>query len=404
MPQQVYKKTYVCPFKCGKSYTREHQLKNHLITRKAVNDEYHSDAKTEEWKQAEDAGLLSMATRSCVLTDVERKARRNKSSRDWQLAHKDKVAANRRDHMRDIQKGIKVANRAAKIAILARSENSTSYQRNRQTVLQKAFRNKDLRPFAKLIDPSLPATVATFPALVATFLTSDQWPTVISVRQSIDSNDKSGLILNQIPGDHHYQALSRQLRHEDTDPGMLAHRLRSRGPAQNGDSDRYGRLGEGPSDTVDRVVRPSAEMGKLLDAAYGLWRDVLNSHRLRDEMYVPLMVDDTEFALRSPDHATILEFYRTWSGLVISSLHALTINSFSLAQIDNFVNNNELVETAVHPLLEGHETDPEDEDGVNRMDVIQVLESTLNFVGKRKPGRPAMVRDEDEEEDEDSGI
>jgi hypothetical protein len=75
-----------------------------------------------------------------------------------------------------------------------------------------------------------------------------------------------------------------------------------------------------------------------------------------------------------------------------------------LAQIDNFVNNNELVETAVHPLLEGHETDPEDEDGVNRMDVIQVLESTLNLVGKRKPGRPGTVRDEDEEEDEDSGI
>jgi hypothetical protein len=84
----------------------------------------------------------------------------------------------------------------------------------------------------------------------------------------------------------------------------------------------------------------------------------------------------------------------------------LTINGFSLAQIDNFVNNNELVETAVDPLLEGHETDPEDEDedGVNRMDVIQVLQSTLNLVGKRKPGKPPMVRDEDEEEDEDSGI
>jgi hypothetical protein len=59
---------------------------NSKITRKTVNDEYHSDAKTEEWKQTEDAGLLSMATRSGVLTDVERKARRNKSSRDWQLA------------------------------------------------------------------------------------------------------------------------------------------------------------------------------------------------------------------------------------------------------------------------------------------------------------------------------
>jgi hypothetical protein len=110
--------------------------------------------------------------------------------------------------------------------------------------------------------------------------------------------------------------------------------------------------------------------------------------------------------LRSPDHATILEFYRTWSGLVISSLYALTINGFSLGQIDNFVNNNELVETAIDPLLEGHQTDPkdEDEDGVNMMGVIQVLASMLNLVGKTKPGRHAMVRDEDEEENEDLGI
>jgi hypothetical protein len=56
--------------------------------------------------------------------------------------------------------------------------------------------------------------------------------------------------------------------------------------------------------------------------------------------------------------------------------------------------------------MAGHETDPKDEDeeGVNGTGVIQVLESTLNLVGKRKPGRPGMVTDEDEEEDEDSGI
>jgi hypothetical protein len=155
---------------------------------------------------------------------------------------------------------------------------------------------------------------------------------------------------------------------------MLARRLRSRGPAQNVHSDRHGRLGEDPSDRADRVVRPSAEMGKLLDSAYGLWRDVLNSHHLRDKMYVPLMADDAKFALLYPDHATILEFYRMWSGLVISSLYALTINGFSLAQIDNFVNNNELVETAIDPVSEGHGTDPEDEDedGVDGMGVIQV--------------------------------
>jgi hypothetical protein len=41
----------------------------------------------------------------------------------------------------------------------------------------------------------------------------------------------------------------------------------------------------------------------------------------------------------------------------------------------------------------------EDEDGVKGMGVIQVLESRLNLVGKRKPGRHAMVRDEDQEED-----
>jgi hypothetical protein len=38
------------------------------------------------------------------------------------------------------------------------------------------------------------------------------------------------------------------------------------------------------------------------------------------------------------------------------------------------------------------------------MGVIPLLESMLNLVGKRKPGRPAMVRDEDEEEYEDSEI
>jgi hypothetical protein len=405
MPQQVLKKTYACPFKCNKSYTREHQLKLHLITRKASTDEYHCDSKTEEWKKAEDAGLLSMTTRSGVLTETERKDRRNKSSKEWQLKHKHKMSGDRRERAREFQKGIKVANRAAKIAILARTENDTSYPQNRKVVLQKALQNKDFRPFAKFIDPSLPATVATFPALVVNFLTRDQWPTVIAVGQSIDPNDKSCLILNQIPGDRHYQALSHLLRFEN--PGMQSrlNRLRSRGPVQHNvdTSHWYGKLGEHPNDKADRVASSSVEMGKFLDSAYSLWRDVLNSHRIRDEIYVPFAVDDAEFALRSPDHATILDFYRTWSRLVVSGLNTLTITGFSLAQIDKFVNYDELVDTAPDPLLEGHDTDPEDEDeyGVNSMTIRQVLESTLNFVGKRKPGRPAMVREDEDEESED---
>ena len=119
---------------------------------------------------------------------------------------------------------------------------------------------------ATLLNPTLPATIDTFPYFVTIYLRPNKWPKVITNQVALGLPPT--LLIKQIPGDEEYRALS-----------LLFHPDRTR-PRESSDDDTF-------------KVKPNAAMDTLLNSAYDLWTILANERTQIQSDPVPGLSVDT---------------------------------------------------------------------------------------------------------------
>ena len=224
-----------------------------------------------------------------------------------------------------------------------------------------------------LLNPTLPATIDTFPLFVTIYLRPNKWPKVIT--NQIESGLPPTLLIKQIPGDEEYRALS-----------LLFHPDRTR-PRESSD---FG-------DTTFKV-KPNAAMDTLLNAGYDLWKETVRSRLLAEEPYDSLTANDNEFAKRSQWHANALELFGSWFRITCQASNAMVPGNRSMAETHHLVNT--IPEREEEPEVESSDSDNDDEEWT-RMPDIGIIYHATNLAEK-KWGRPrkADKRDERDESEE----
>src|SRR5579859_813982 len=162
MPQRTHQKTFHCPFNCGHSYTRLETLKSHLQSNRVSPDERHSACDTETWEKVRNEGLDTWVKRPGGLTEGEKKRRKRKVAEKYRLEHRDEIQGNRRDRRVEINRGLRLLKRAAKIGIKERQFRLFNDAITRQSLFQKALPDHQPTPLACFLDPDTPATFETF--------------------------------------------------------------------------------------------------------------------------------------------------------------------------------------------------------------------------------------------------
>jgi hypothetical protein len=407
MPPQTQPKAFHCPFNCGRNYTRLEKLKNHLQTNKYEPDERHSRTNTEIWAKVAEDGLDTWQKRPGNLTEGEKKDRRKVVSSKYRLEHRDEIYGSRRQRKDEINQGLRLAKRAAKIVIEARNSTLSIRVPIRQNLFKTALPdNPQLKPLADFMDPTKPATFETFSALVATYLSPSKWPKVVSIDQLPEGDQHPHLIVDQLPGVKEYHTLCRLL-HPDrgetqqTTPGHYTRQRRRGGlridtthdsaldPQLNGGNG----LGVGNSDP-DHAIKPSTGMAAMLNSAWDIWKDVMMAEHIRTASFVKYRDNEPEFIEKSHEHGIVLGLLNTWCQHSMTVVNALTIQGFSLAQVEHFVNDSTMPPPDL--LLEDYESSEYEEDDDSReaeesrmwkdMSDLDILKEVLNLEVRKRPG------------------
>jgi hypothetical protein len=308
---------------------------------------------------------------------ILKQRRRNRSAKKYREEHAEQIKERERQSREERKSVFKLLKRVAKIALKERGRRFYVTTEAEFDVFKRLYEGTPmvgaaLDP-ATLLNPTLPATIETFPYFVTIYLRPNKWPKVITNQAA--SGLPPILLIKQIPGDEEYRALS-----------LLFHPDRTR-PRESSVSD---------GDTFK--VKPNAAMATLLNAGYDLWKPTVRSRLLAEEPYDSLTADDNEFAKRSQSHANALELFGSWFRITCQASNAMVPGNRSMAEMHHFVNTiPEREEDSEEPEVESSDSDNDDEEWA-RMPDIGIIYHAKNLAEK-KPGRPRKADKGDESEE-----
>jgi hypothetical protein len=187
---------------------------------------------------------------------ILKQRRHIRSAKKYREEHADEIKERERQSREERKSVFKLLKRVAKIALKERGRRFYVTTEAEFDVIKRVYEGTPmvgavLDPVT-LLNPTLPATIDTFPLFVTIYLRPNKWPKVIT--NQIESGLPPTLLIKQIPGDEEYRALS-----------LLFHPDRTR-PRESSD---FG-------DTTFKV-KPNAAMDTLLNAGYDLWKETVRS-------------------------------------------------------------------------------------------------------------------------------
>jgi hypothetical protein len=277
-------KAHPCTFRrCKHSYVTLRNLKQHLCDVRGGGYDNGHPMTDPEWKRLDDSDFLKVHRRPGDLPQEERDRRRALTQKQHYERHKGSILQRSKERRARINDTLEVANKLGELTKSIRSR-----VQGRSRLLQSLYGTSTNYKLDTFVNITAKPTLDTFPRLVSFFLPQNTIPDITGAVPGVTR------ILDVIPGPSHFRKVS-ALLHPD----------------------------KNPDDTNTQ---------KVLNAAFDLWRPILENPEIVDELVVAH--DDestTAFCSKGDDYAALSQMYFSYMLAVNNAVEVLSPSTLSIS-------------------------------------------------------------------------